>query len=93
MKQLILPVIVMLTGTGAATASKISADADSKLVNRQGYIFNTSTVRCDKVQMCRTENGPICTVDNQEDGQQVFGTSGSDVDHPLTCSVTLYKIP
>lgn len=37
--------------------------------------------------MCSTESGPICTVN----GQQVFGTSGADEDHPLTCDVELYK--
>lgn len=83
----------MIMGTGGAFASKISKNADAKVVNRWGYIFNLSTNVCDKVRMCSTEGSVICTVNNEEDGQQIFGTSGLEVDHPLTCDVTLQRIP
>ncbi|REC61321.1 hypothetical protein DRF65_16535 [Chryseobacterium pennae] len=92
MKKFILPVFVMLIGAGAAFAGQHAKKNESTLVNRQGYIFNQNTNRCDPVKMCSTDPGPICTVNGLPTGQQVFGTSGPDVEHPLTCEVTLRRI-
>lgn len=87
MKKFILPALVLLIGAGSAFATQTAKKNDQKLLDRQGYIYNYSTEECDPVVMCSTESGPICTVN----GQQVFGTSGADEDHPLTCDVELYK--
>lgn len=92
MKKLILPAFVTMIGAGGALASQNAKNNDSAVINRQGYIFNLSTNSCDPVVMCSTDPGPICTVNGQPSGQQAFGTSGNDVEHPLTCSVTLRKV-
>lgn len=93
MKKLILPAFVTVIGAGGAFASQNAKTNDSSVINRQGYIFNFSTNQCDKAVMCRTEAGPICTVNGLPSGQRAFGTSGADVEHPLTCEVSLNKIP
>ncbi|WP_312822749.1 DUF6520 family protein [Epilithonimonas sp.] len=92
MKKLIFPAFVTLIGAGGALASQNAKNNESTLAVRQGYIFNVSNNNCDRSVMCSTDPGPICTVNGLPAGQQVFGTSGSDVEHPLTCSVTLSKI-
>lgn len=92
MKKLILPAFVTLIGAGGALASQNAKTNGHAVVDRQGYIFNLSTNSCDPVVMCSTDPGPICTVDGQPSSQQAFGTSGSDQENPLTCSVTLNKI-
>lgn len=92
MKKFILPAIVVFIGAGGAFASQNAKKDGTSAINRQGYVFNLSTNSCDPVVMCSTDPGPICTVNGLPSGQQAFGTSGADVEHPLTCEVTLRKI-
>lgn len=91
MKQFILPAFVILIGAGSAFATQNAKTNESKLVDRQGYIYNFSTNECDPVIKCSTEAGPICTVNELPEGQQAFGTSGADEQHPMTCDVTLSR--
>lgn len=93
MKKLIIPAFVMLIGAGCAYATDLASNDESALIPKQGYIYNLSTNQCDPAVMCRTEPGPVCTVNGLPSGQQVFGTSGADSEHPLTCDITLRKIP
>jgi len=93
MKKLILPAFVTMIGAGGAFATQNAKTNDSSVINRQGYIFNLNAKHCDKAVMCTTDGSTICTVNGLPSGQQAFGTSGADVEHPLTCEVTLRKIP
>jgi hypothetical protein len=92
MKNFILPAVLILIGTGTAFATEKEKGSKENLAVRQGYIFNSSTNQWDRSVMCETTLAPICTVDGLPTGQQVFGTSGPEVDHPETANVELYKI-
>ncbi|MGG7437398.1 DUF6520 family protein [Chryseobacterium arthrosphaerae] len=92
MKNYVLPVVLVLIGTGTAFATQKAKSSKENLAVRQGYIFNTSTNQWDKSVMCQTEQNVICTVNGLPTGQQVFGTSGPEVDHPETANVELYRI-
>ncbi|KUG10653.1 DUF6520 family protein [Elizabethkingia miricola] len=92
MKNFILPAVLILIGTGTAFATQKEKGSKENLALRQGYIFNSSTNQWDRSVMCETTINPICTVDGLPTGQQVFGTSGPEVDHPETANVELYKI-
>jgi len=92
MKNYVLPVVLVLIGTGNAFATQKAKSSKENLAVRQGFIFNTSTNQWDKSVMCQTEQNVICTVNGLPTGQQVFGTSGEDVDHPETANVELYRI-
>ncbi|AZA60193.1 MULTISPECIES: DUF6520 family protein [Chryseobacterium] len=92
MKNYILPAVLILIGTGTAFATQNAKSSNENLAARQGYIFNSSTNQWDRSVMCETTLGPICTVNGLPTGQQVFGTSGPEVDHPETANVELYKI-
>ena len=91
MKKFILPAVLILIGTGTAFATQKEKGSKENLAVRQGYIFNSSTNQWDRSVMCDTTLGPVCTVDGLPTGQQVFGTSGPEVDHPETANVELYK--
>ena len=92
MKNYILPAVLILIGTGTAFATQKEKSRTENLVDRQGYIFNSSTNQWDRSVTCQTDVNPICTVDGTTTGQQVFGTSGPELDHPETANVELYKI-
>lgn len=92
MKNYILPAILILVGAGSAFATQNNKSSNENLAMRQGYIFNSATNQWDKSVLCQTEFGPICTVDGTEFGEQVYGTSGQEVDHPETANVELFKI-
>lgn len=93
MKKLIIPAFVMLIGAGGAYATDLASNDELALIPQQGYIYNLSTNECDESVMCTTDPGPVCTVNGLPSGQRVFGTSDADSEHPLTCDVTLRKIP
>lgn len=92
MKNYLLPLVLILIGTGTAFANQKVKSKSKFLADRQGYIFNNSTNQWDRSVMCGTDGGRICTVDGTPAGQQVFGTSGPELDHPETANVELYKI-
>lgn len=92
MKNFILPAVLILIGTGTAFATQKEKSSKEHLAVRQGYIFNNVTNQWDRSVMCKEEVDPICTVNGLPSGQQVFGTTGPDVDHPETANVELYKI-
>jgi len=91
MKNYILPAILILVGAGSAFATQNNSSKEN-LVVRQGYIFNSATNQWDKSVMCETSGSQICTVDGLPSGEQVFGVSGPQVDHPETADLELYKI-
>ena len=92
MKKYVLPVVLVLIGTGTALATQKTKGSHENLAIRQGYIFNNLTNQWDRSVMCQTEDEAICTVDGTPFGAQVLGTSGPEVDHPETANVELYKI-
>jgi len=92
MKNYILPAILILVGAGSAFATQNNQSSNENLAVRQGYIFNSTTNQWDRSVMCDTEVGPICTVNGLPSGEQVFGTSGPQVDHPETADLELFKI-
>lgn len=93
MKHYILPVVLILIGTGTAFATQKTKSSHKKLAVQQGYIFNNATNQWDRSVMCQTEINPLCTVNGLPGGTQVFGsTEPEDVDHPETANVELYKI-
>lgn len=91
MKRFILPVFAILFATGSAFATQNAKINDSKLVDRQAYIYNFATNECDAKIICSTEGNQICTVNGEDNAQEAFGTDGPQVDHPLTCDVTLNR--
>ncbi|AZI38631.1 DUF6520 family protein [Epilithonimonas vandammei] len=92
MKNFILPAVLILIGTGTAFATQNVKSSKKNLAVKQGYIFNSSTNQWDRSVMCQDEIAPTCTVNGLPSGQQVFGTTGPEVDHPETANVELYKI-
>lgn len=92
MKNYILPAVLLLIGTGTAFATQKAKGSSKNLAARQGYIFNSSTNQWDRSIMCKDNFDVICTVNGLPTGQQVFGTSGPEEDHPETANVELYKL-
>lgn len=92
MKNYILPAVLILIGTGTAFATQKAKTDNGNFAARQGYIFNSATNQWDRSIMCSTDVDVICTVNGLPTGQQVFGTSGPEVDHPETANVELYKL-
>ena len=90
MKNYQFPLIAIMIATVTAFAAE-KRGRTVKSAEIQGYIFNHSTNQWDRSVMCNNEGGPICTVNGLPSGQQVFGTSGPEVDHPETANVELYK--
>ena len=88
-KQIILPAVIIMMGTGAAFATNQAKQNESKLVSVPGYIYNMELKSCEQVRMCNTEGNEICTLNDLPTGQQVF-----DLNNPgefNTCSTILYK--
>ncbi len=92
MKKYVLPVVLILIGTGTAFATQKAKSSKENSAERQGYIFNSLTNQWDKSVMCSDDDGPICTVNGLPSGTQVFGTNGPEVDHPETANVEVYRI-
>lgn len=94
MKNYILPAVLILIGTGTAFATQKAKSDKGNFAARQGYIFNSATNQWDRSIMCQDDSDVICTVNGLPTGQQVFGTSGPEVDHPEaeTVNVELYKL-
>lgn len=92
MKNYVLPVVLILIGTGTAFATQKAKSNNKNLAARQGYIFNNATNQWDKSVMCQDDVNPICTVNGLPGGQQVFGTTGPEEEHPETANLELYKI-
>ncbi|AZI38630.1 hypothetical protein [Epilithonimonas vandammei] len=90
MKNYVLAIIPILIGIGTVYITK-TEKSDIRNAVIQGYIFNHSTNQWDRSVMCGTD-GIICTVNGLPTGQQVFGTTGPEVDHPETANVELYKL-
>lgn len=85
MKNLILPAFVILIGAGSAFATQNAKNSESKIAE-PGYLYNSLT-GCEPKAICSTEEGEICTVNNDPDLQQVFGMS-QDLS---TCNVVLHQ--
>lgn len=90
MKNIILPAFVVLIGAGSAFATQHAKKDASKLVDRQGYIYNTQLQECEEAHMCSTiVSEEICTVDDEPSGQQVFGLNSPG--NFSTCNTVLFK--
>lgn len=85
MKNFVLPVVLILIGTGTAFATQKAKSSNEKLALRQGYIFNSATNQWDRSVMCQTDFGPVCTVDGLPTGTKVFGTN--------VLMLTIQKLP
>lgn len=60
LKNLLLPVAVVLIGAGAAFATNTAKESNNSQV--QGYFIDNSTGQCiASSQMCSSEPGEICT--------------------------------
>ncbi|MGV0978562.1 DUF6520 family protein [Empedobacter falsenii] len=88
-KQIILPAVIIMMGTGAAFATNQVKQKESKLAIVPGYIYSSELNTCVPVRMCNTEGEDICTLNDLPNGTKVFNlnTSGD----LSTCNVTLYK--
>lgn len=92
MKNFILPAVLLLIGTGTAFATQEAKSSSNKLAAIQGYIFNSATNQWDRSIMCSDDFDVICTVNGLPTGQQVFGTTDEQSEHPETANVELYKL-
>lgn len=92
MKNYILPAVLILIGTGTAFATQKAKSDKRNFAARQGYIFNSGTNQWDKSIMCQEDFDVICTVNGLPTGQQVFGTTEEEAEHPETANVELYKL-
>ncbi|WP_291116450.1 DUF6520 family protein [Empedobacter sp. UBA7248] len=88
-KQIILPAVIIMMGTGAAFATNQVKQKENKRAPKMGYIYNTTLNTCVPIRECSDIPNDICTIDDNEDSQQVFGLKNTgDLN---TCNVTLYK--
>ena len=87
MKKFILPVVLVMTGAGAAFATNQSKVNDAKEIPQDGYLYNSTLGGCEKKADCKTEEGDVCTVNNMTGQPQVFGVS----EDLTTCNTVLYQ--
>lgn len=87
MKKFILPVILVITGAGAAFATNQAKVSDGKNAVKPGYLYNSTLGVCEMKAECTTDEGDVCTVNNIDGQPQVF-----DIPSGIsTCNSVLYQ--
>lgn len=87
MKKFILPVVLVMTGAGAAFATNQAKVSEVKNTAQPGYLYNSTLGVCEMKAECTTEEGDVCTVNNIDGQPQVFGISGG----LSTCNIELHQ--
>jgi hypothetical protein len=60
LKNVLLPIVIVLIGAGTAFAGKVSKNTADSIV--PGYLFNSSTGKCEqKRSNCSTSGSQYCT--------------------------------
>jgi len=88
LKKFILPVAIILIGTGAAFATNSAKNADGLLVSSYRYDPSATGVKCILTPMqCSTVQGAICTwKDSNNKDHDLF-----EFDNVTACGDELYK--
>lgn len=89
MKKFILPVVLVMMGTGAAFATNSAKVREGNSSPQPGYRYNSTLGVCEMKAECTTDQGDVCTVGNIDGQPQVFGIAGD----LSTCNTVLYQPP